>query len=158
MDATTETIANLRHDRVRAKTKPEINQRIDEETVRYLQLYANADRPLMAQRLEELDREWDMERVLEANAAAVVLTSLVFGKIFSRAWYLLSAIAGGFLLNHAIQGWCPPVPIFRRRGVRTRKEIERERYAIKLLRGDFDAFHSGEKPDITRLLQMVDKT
>jgi hypothetical protein len=149
---------SIGHDRVRAKTKPEINQRIDEETVHYLELYANADRQLMARRLEELDREWDMERVLEVNAAAVVLSSMVFGKIFRRAWYLLTFVAGGFLMGHAIKGWCPPVPIWRRRGVRTRKEIERERYAIKLLRGDFDAYHSGEKPDISRLLQMIDKS
>jgi hypothetical protein len=156
MDGTTETVVDARHDRVRALTKPEINQRIDEEMVRFLQLYANADRQSMARRLEELDQEWDMERVLEANAAAVVLAGLVLGKVVNRFWYLLSAVSSGFLMVHASKGWCPPVPFWRRRGVRTRKEIERERYAIKLLRGDFDAFHSGEKPDINRLLQMVD--
>ena len=42
-----------------------------------------------------------------------------------------------FLLQHAVQGWCPPVPFFRRRGVRTAREIEIERYALKALRGDF---------------------
>jgi hypothetical protein len=30
------------------------------------------------------------------------------------------------------------VPVFRRLGVRTRQEIEREKYALKALRGDFD--------------------
>jgi hypothetical protein len=43
----------------------------------------------------------------------------------------------GFLLQHALQGWCPPVPFFRRRGVRTEAEIDRERYALKAVRGDF---------------------
>jgi hypothetical protein len=42
-----------------------------------------------------------------------------------------------FLLQHALQGWCPPVPVFRRLGVRTTAEIDRERYALKALRGDF---------------------
>jgi hypothetical protein len=29
------------------------------------------------------------------------------------------------------------VPIFRRKGVRTRREIDAEKYALKALRGDF---------------------
>jgi hypothetical protein len=43
-----------------------------------------------------------------------------------------------FLFQHAVQGWRPPVPVFRRLGVRTREEIDRERYALKALRGDFN--------------------
>jgi hypothetical protein len=43
----------------------------------------------------------------------------------------------GFLLQHAVQGWCPPVKYFRRRGVRTAEEIAEERFALKALRGDF---------------------
>ena len=43
------------------------------------------------------------------------------------------------LLQHALQGWCPPLPVFRRWGVRTAREIEEERYALKALRGDFRA-------------------
>jgi hypothetical protein len=44
----------------------------------------------------------------------------------------------GFFAQHAIQGWCPPLPLFRKLGYRTRKEIDKEKYALKLLRGDFD--------------------
>ncbi len=157
MDTTTENLINKRYDRVRANTRTEVNQRIDEQTAHFLRLYSHADKEVIAQRLIELDREWDMERTLEANAASVCLAGLVMGKLFSRVWYLLPVAVGGFLLQHAIQGWCPPVVFFRRRGVRTRKEIERERYALKLLRGDFDSFHSGEQPDIYRVLQMIDQ-
>ncbi len=157
MEPATEKTIHWRHDRVRAHTKPELNQRLDEETAHYLRLYARADREIIGRRLEELDREWDMERMLETNAASITLAGLVFGKLFNRAWYLLPVVVAGFLLQHAVQGWCPPVTVFRRLGVRTRKEIERERYALKLLRGDFDAFHSGEKPDINRILDMLDQ-
>jgi len=45
---------------------------------------------------------------------------------------------GGFLLQHGVQGWCPPLGILRRLGVRTPREIEAERYALKSIRGDFD--------------------
>src|SRR5436190_144953 len=46
----------------------------------------------------------------------------------------------GFLLQHALQGWCPPMATFRRLGVRTSYEIDYERYALKVLRRDFDVF------------------
>jgi hypothetical protein len=44
---------------------------------------------------------------------------------------------GRVRLQHATQGWCPPVPVFRRLGIRTQTEIDHERYALKALRGDF---------------------
>ncbi len=42
-----------------------------------------------------------------------------------------------FLVEHAIHGWCPPLPLFRGMGIRSKAEIEAERYALKGLRGDF---------------------
>lgn len=49
----------------------------------------------------------------------------------------LPALVTIFLLQHAVQGWCPPVPILRKLGFRTSYEIEEERRALKALRGDF---------------------
>mgnify|MGYP006201292969 CR=1 FL=1 len=54
-----------------------------------------------------------------------------------RRFLLLPAAVFTFFGQHALQGWCPPIPIFRRLGVRTHREIARERYALKALRGDF---------------------
>ena len=48
-----------------------------------------------------------------------------------------------FLLQHAIQGWCRPVPFFRKRGARTMREIDEERFALKALRGDFGPIGPG---------------
>ncbi len=48
------------------------------------------------------------------------------------------ADVAGFLFQHAVQGWCPPVPILRMLGFRTSYEIEQERRALKALRGDFE--------------------
>ncbi len=89
-------------------------------------------------RLAELDREWDVERVLETNAAGLALTGTVLGVLGDKRWFLLSAAVTAFLLQHGVQGWCPPLPILRRLGIRTAREIEAERYALKALRGDFD--------------------
>jgi Protein of unknown function (DUF2892) len=90
-------------------------------------------------RLEELDREWDIERVLEANAASIALGGVLLGLFRNRAFLLLPLAVAGFLLQHALQGWCPPMRFFRRRGVRTAAEIASERAALKSLRGDFAA-------------------
>jgi hypothetical protein len=88
-------------------------------------------------RIADLDREWDVERALEATAASFTVLGVVLGAAVNRKWFAFPALVGGFLLQHAVQGWCPPVPILRRLGFRTQAEIEKERYALKALRGDF---------------------
>lgn len=87
-------------------------------------------------RLRELDREWDVERVLELNAATLAFTGVVLGRLVDRRWLYLSMAVTAFLAQHALQGWCPPLPVLRRLGVRTRREIEQERHALKTIRGD----------------------
>ncbi|HWH67766.1 MAG TPA: hypothetical protein VNT26_00145, partial [Candidatus Sulfotelmatobacter sp.] len=144
-----------KEDRVRAQTKPEINQRIDTALERRLRFYAAQDKHAMTERLEELDREWDIERVLEANAASLGLLGLFLGSTVSRKWFLLPVAVTGFLLQHAIQGWCPPVPLLRNLGVRTRLEIEQERYALKLLRGDLDNLGRDEAGRLNNPQQLV---
>jgi hypothetical protein len=67
-----------------------------------------------------------------------VLLGTALGTTVDRRFLLLPAAVFGFFAQHALQGWCPPIPVFRRLGVRTQREIERERYALKALRGDFD--------------------
>ncbi|WBK02028.1 hypothetical protein MMG94_05570 [Methylocystis parvus OBBP] len=91
----------------------------------------------IGERLSELDREWDVERALEANASTVALAGLALGLLGDRRWLAIPVAVAGFLLQHAVQGWCPPLPVLRRLGFRTSHEIDQERYALKALRGDF---------------------
>jgi hypothetical protein len=126
------------HDRVRENTDAGVNLDIDREIEVSVREYATRSAADIPQRIEELDREWDMERLLETNASALAFTGLVLGLTHSKKWLMVPGIVLPFLFQHAVQGWCPPVPVFRRLGVRTRKEIDREKYALKALRGDFD--------------------
>ncbi|MGN6555346.1 MAG: hypothetical protein ACTHLW_16690 [Verrucomicrobiota bacterium] len=143
-----------KEDRVRANTKTEINEELDRELEQRLRFYAVQPRAVLSDRIEELDREWDIERALETNAAAVGLAGVLLGMTASRKWFVLPAIVSGFLFQHALQGWCPPLPLFRRMGVRTRIEIEQERYALKLLRGDFKIGEQETNPrDIIKTVQ-----
>jgi hypothetical protein len=105
-----------------------------EERVRHLSVQPSG----ISRRLRELDREWDIERAIEANAATLALVGLGLGLMHDRRWMALPALVGSFLLQHAIQGWCPPVPVLRGMGFRTADEINEERTALKAMRGDFN--------------------
>lgn len=134
-------------DRVRANTSEEINRRIDQKIEDCVREYAKRSQSDITRRIEELDREWDMERLLETNASAIAFTGLALGLTHSKKWLIVPGIVLPFLFQHAVQGWCPPVPLFRRLGVRTREEIDRERYALKVLRGDFERVQSLPRAD-----------
>ena len=127
-------------DRVRQNTSDELNREVDRQiAVRVRELALSGDKDGIAQRIDELDREWDIERALQANAAALGLSGLLLGVTANKKWLVLPGVVLPLLLQHAVQGWCLPVPLFRRMGYRTRQEIDREKYALKDLRGDFES-------------------
>lgn len=123
--------------RVPENTSEDVNQWIREQTAERIRSCALGGPAAIERRLREIDEEWDIERTIEANAATLTVLGVLLGFSTSRKWFLLPGIVGSFLLQHALQGWCPPVPVFRRLGFRTQTEIEAERYALKALRGDF---------------------
>jgi hypothetical protein len=125
------------HDRVREHTAASVNARIDAETAESLRAAEGADRPALLRRLTELDHEWDVDRALMANFAIVGGAAFALGVRSMRrrrgrgnGWLAFFSVQLGLLLGHAIVGWCPPLPVFRRLGFRTQKEIDRERSAL----------------------------
>ena len=136
-------------ERVPLHTAEHVNQWIRRQTEARVANFADGSPAAIDRRLAELDQEWDIERTLEANAATAVLIGVTLGATVDRRWFFFPAIVGGFLLQHAVQGWCPPLIWFRRMGVRTQSEIDYERYALKALRGDFrgvdDEHRSGQR-------------
>lgn len=119
--------------RVEANTDVDLNWRIDREISRRVDDCAAAGPDAVQRRLGELDDEWDIERAIDLNAAAAVLLGLGLGRFVNRRFYALPGIVAAFLLQHAVQGWCPPVPVLRRLGFRTPREIEKERRALARL-------------------------
>lgn len=89
----------------------------------------------------------------------VALIGLALGIIVSKWWFIFPTVVLLFFLQHAIQGWCPPLPIFRKLGYRTKEEINKEKYALKLLRGDFDEVANFSKinTDANTLFKAVSK-
>ena len=139
-------------ERVPVSTSCDINKRIREQTAANVERYKSSSRSEIQLRLEELDHEWDIERTIEANASTIMLAGLGLGAFADRRFFALPAVVAGFLLQHALQGWCPPVPILRRLGFRTQTEIDEEKYALKALRGDFE--QDGVK-SVNQVLQAV---
>ena len=120
--------------------------------------YEQATPVEITERLGVLDREWEIERVLQANAGSLALVGTLLGSRVDRRFLLLPGVVYTFFLQHALHGWCPPIPVLRRLGVRTNREIERERYALKVLRGDFEAVpHSGDPRErVPAVLRAID--
>ena len=140
-------------ERIPSQTAQDVNRRIREETKERLAYFA--DHPdEIAGRLDELDREWDIERTIEANASTLAFTGVALGATLDKRWLALPAVVTAFLFQHAFQGWCPPVPILRRMGFRTADEINQERYGLKALRGDFQPIQAAENK-IAAVLQAV---
>ena len=131
MQVSTDSANLISADRVRKWTSPDINRRIDVETAYSISHYKRQDKDVIASRIEMLDREWDIERVVEVHGATLAMTGLFLGLTVNRKWFFLPGLVLPCLLQHGLQGWCPPLPVLRRLGVRTRSEIDREKYALK---------------------------
>lgn len=124
--------------RVAIHTNSCTNKEIRDKTLRNIRVHKDSGEAILADKIEKLNYEWDTERFLETNAALIVLVSAILGyrKKKSR-WFLLSGTVGFFLLQHGLQGWCPPLPVIRKFGVRTSDEITNEKNVYKKIRGDF---------------------
>lgn len=132
-------------ERVRSSTSQSRNEEIDDEIVSSIAYYSEQDAASVESRIKELDKEWDIERTLEINAGLVGLAGAVLALTVNRRWAILPAVVTSFLVQHAIQGWCPPLPLFRSMGIKSRPELDREKYALKSLRGDFEHVNDADE-------------
>ncbi len=133
-----ETTIERKGERVRRNTPTSQNREVDAEIMSNIARFRKLSPEAIENRLKELDEEWDIERTLELNAAALALTGSLLAVFVNKKWLALPVIVTSFLMQHAVQGWCPPLPLLRKFGIRTRPELDREKYALKALRGDFD--------------------
>jgi hypothetical protein len=82
----------------------------------------------------------------------------MLGTFVKRKWLILPGVVLPFLIQHAIQGWCPPLEIFGRLGVRTRHEIDAEKFALQVLRGDFEKLSPRAGMDLPAIAVLAYKT
>lgn len=79
-------------DRVRCSTAADMNHEIERRTNSNIRRYANSSPEVVHRRIQELDREWDVERVLEVNAATLALAGLLLGMTVNRKWLVLPGL------------------------------------------------------------------
>jgi hypothetical protein len=77
-----------------------------------------------SQRVEELNLEW----TLGTTASSFTISGILLGALLNKRWLILPGMVGSLLLQHYLQGWCPPLSVFRFLNFGTRKEIDREKY------------------------------
>lgn len=134
--------------RVLLRTDPKINEDIRNQTLRNLNIFKGCSPEEITERIQMLNMEWDTERVLDVNAAMLIVLSSYLGIKTSRFWFLLTGTVGVFMLQHAFYGWCPAAPFIRKWGVRTEDEINSEKIALKMMRGDFGENTSTNPADL----------
>jgi hypothetical protein len=98
--------------------------------------YGSLGREGLDERIGALEDEWDMERAAEVLLAGAGVFGLVMGLVGSRFWRLLvwASLPMLFLLG---QGrWKPLEDLLKSAGLRSRKEIREEMFALRALRGE----------------------
>ena len=126
-------VETISFDRVRRSTSKKINELFDLKKEISVEYYKDANIESIQQRIKELDKEWDIERTLELNAAVFGLTGVILTVTVNKRWLFLTGLVATSLALHVIQGWCPPIPLFRRLGIRTQKEIDDEKNALIMI-------------------------
>lgn len=121
----------LATDRVRQHTSDTAQAKIDHKTEENIRHYTTNDKQAIRLRIQELNKEWDIERALELASATNALLGLGLGLTVNKRWLALTGITAAFLAQHALQGWCPPLPVMRALGVRTGREIDAELQALQ---------------------------
>lgn len=142
--------------RVRQSSIDSANEEVDQSIRKSISSYRLKGSEAVSERIRELDKEWSIERTLEVNAATLALSGTLLGAFVNKRWFVLPGIVTTFLLQHGIQGWCPPLPVMRAMGIRSRREIDEERYALKAIRGDFKQVTASSTP--TEVLNTVRST
>lgn len=89
--------------RVELHTAPQLNQAIRERSDTEVIRLEKASPGELTARLQQLDTEWDVERLLQTNASILCLVGLTLGARVNRRFLLLPAAA--FFFPHAA---CPP--------------------------------------------------
>ena len=149
----TETNQN---DRVKEATPSFINKKIEDDAWQRVASYIGKSEAEISERIHELNKEWDVERYLGVNMSTLAMSGLAANAITkNKNWLILPAVVLSFFMQHAIQGWCPPLPLLRKLNIRTSKEIEQEKYALKLIRGDFDNLDNVSAAEMEKLKQAI---
>lgn len=102
-----------------------------------VRFYGSLGRAALDERLRALEEEPDLESVTAMALAGAGILGLVLGFLGSRLWRMFAWLSLPLLFAHARDGLKGPGDFLKTLGLRSRREIQEERFALKILRGDF---------------------
>jgi hypothetical protein len=116
---------------------------------------ADAGPQAIEDRLTELDREWTAGRATKAVIGVMLVVGFALAAIVNPWWLILPAVAGLFLLQYLFDRTSWLGRFFHAMGVRHGSEVDQEKMALKVLRGDFrdlpTVLDIEKREDISRL-------
>ena len=92
----------------------------------------------IGERLAELESEWTAGRATKASAGVVIVAGLALTLLTMNLYWLILPIVGGAVLMQYLIGRQSLIgELFRAFGLRSGGEIDQEKMALRVLRGDF---------------------
>ena len=91
----------------------------------------------IGERLDELEREWTAGRAAKATAGVLIVGGLALSLTISLMWLVLPIVGGAVMMQYLFGRTSLIGEMFHALGLRSGVEIEREKMALRVLRGDF---------------------
>jgi hypothetical protein len=127
-----------------APTDPDVKLRreVNRDTARSIQFYSKRPIQVVSKRIKELEKEIPLEAFVYHGGAALTMVSLalLLSGLKNRAAWIIPVCIAVLQLQYSYQGRSALTDILRKRGYRSRKEIQGEKYSLQALRGDFGVF------------------
>jgi len=96
------------------------------------------DKSRIDNRLRQLEKETSIEQIFELHDAANIIAGLLLSTATGkRKWLMLPLLVAALQSVHALHGFRAGKSLLNKYGFRTKAEIDKEKYALKALRGDF---------------------
>ena len=127
------------------KPHDENNKSKNDKTFEHVKDYSHKGKSKITQRLTEIENEWDIERIIHLHVSGMSLTGVLLAFFVDKRWLILPAAAAAILVLHSMKGIAPQVQVLKKLGFRTKAEIDREKFSIKAMRGDFKHNDSAEE-------------
>ena len=124
-------------DAVRTDSPSWVNAKIDRETLATLERFKGAAPEEIEKQIDELAWEYDVSCAASLSLSAIGVAGAAIAIKYPRFVFVPLA-ASGLLLLQSLPFPEPVTTLFRTLGFRSRTEIERERHALKMLRGDYE--------------------
>lgn len=130
-----------------ARNQPEIQRpitptgdsRLNRLTEHNIHLYSVQSNEAINRHIEEMDKEWSVERVVEASLSILAIIGIALGAFVDPWCLVVPAIVSLLSLAHATTGFSPALTVLRGKGMRTDREIDVETFAMNALKSDAGA-------------------